>query len=108
MKRRAFAQITMAAATLLAACGASHADANLDKACKVLAETAAKAKAENHTGDIAQMDFVFALANAFGDTPQYLGTFASNADEWTTAACPQARTDTLAVTGASSLGALLR
>lgn len=108
MNRRPSIRIALAASAVCLLGGEALADANLDRACKVLAETAVKAKAENHTGDVAQMDFVFALAGEFNDTPEYLGQFAANADEWTGAACPQARADALALTGASSLSSLLR
>jgi hypothetical protein len=93
------------------ACGQDPAtDPKVARACKVLEEVVAKARAEKPDPDTMQMWVVMALANEFGgdDEITYLGSFARNADAWTEAACPEARLAIIEITGKSSLQAVVQ
>lgn len=96
------------AAVLLSTSGFAADDAKVARVCTVMTDQAAKSKAAGHQPDIVQVQLVLALTNEFGDDIQWLGTFVPESDALTEAACPQARTDILALTGAASLADVLR
>jgi len=92
----------------LTACGGSAADPNIARVCKVLTAVAAADTDPKADPDTVQMHVVMGLANEFEDDLPYLGSLVSKADTATDAACPQARTAIMALTGKDSLGAVMR
>lgn len=98
-------RLVATAAVLILAAGAGRADPLSDKLCPILAETAA---GPGGAPELAQMQLITSVADAYGYDHDALQAVLDGADAATEAACPEARAAVLAATRQPSLFAAMR